>query len=80
MVKNEQLKQLSNLSKTLQFDDGTIILPLVSEEVMYMDQDFVSFDAISNYDLVCMVKRIIKGNSVIVIVAVGIKPGAFHVI
>tara|TARA_R110000851_G_scaffold104285_8_gene221878 strand:- start:3629 stop:11251 length:7623 start_codon:yes stop_codon:yes gene_type:complete len=59
-IKLEQLKQLSSLSKTLQFSDGTIILPLVSDEVEYMDQDFKSFDAIANYDLVCMVRKLIK--------------------
>ena len=53
-----ELTRKSKASKALMFNDGNLILPLVSEEILVIDQNLDTFDPLKSYDLACMVSKV----------------------
>lgn len=54
---NVEVKNLSRLEKSFVFDDGTIVVPLVSQEVDVVDS---KFNEIERYDLECLINKMVK--------------------
>ena len=53
-----ELQRISNHSKAYLFQDGKVMIPLITEEVEVIDGDLVSFSAVRTYDLECMVNKL----------------------
>ena len=63
-LKNDaNLVYRSQLEKSLLFEDGVLVLPLVQEEMHVVDAKFLHFDPFNGaepYDLECLINKIVK--------------------
>ena len=56
---NGEFVNLSLREKTFLFDDGTVVIPLVSAEVDFVDSKIRDFD-IGSYDLECLINKMVE--------------------
>ena len=59
----QQLPNISKREKSYVYDDGTFVVPLVSQEIDVVDSSFDEFDPFSGverYDLECLINKMVK--------------------
>jgi len=63
IMSNPSFVDLSKNEKSYIFEDGSFVLPIVSEEIDVMDSKFIDFNPISGterYDLECLINKMTK--------------------
>lgn len=60
LQQNSQVLEYSEREKTLVYEDGTVVIPLVSTEVPALDAKLVDYLSGQNYDLECLVNKLVE--------------------